>query len=342
MAIINWVGGASGSFNNKFNWSPQQVPNGTSDVLINPTSAATVTTSNDNTVNSLRMNSHSTLDVAGTYSFTVKDVPDGANPTGTSSSAGTINLASNADLYLSGTFDNSGVLMSPANSDVWVTGKLDNTGSVRQSGDLHLGNSTGAGTAINETGATYSMHGAVDIINGGVAGSSFTNNGNFERTGSGSSDVSLAFINHSNLRVGSGAMHFLGGLTNTGAMTAAGALLQIQRAIAGKGMLDVGSGGNISLSTGADTGQTVDFLAATGKLELGTPSAFAGTIAGFTHGDLIDLLGKSATSFSFANSVLTVKNGATTVASLHFAGNYSSSNFQLGSDGHNGTLISHV
>jgi hypothetical protein len=288
------------------------------------------------------MNNRATLDIGPTTGFTINNAPDTANPSGSSSNAGTINLAANGDLFLNGSFNNSGLLASQASSDVWVAGKFDNTGSVSQSGDLHLGNPTAAGTAINEVGASYSMHGAVDIINGGGLGSSFTNNGTFVRTGTGSSDVTVAFINHANVSVGSGGMHFLSSLTNTGTMTAAGALLQIQNGIAGTGVLDVGSGGTVLLAKGADTGQTVDFLSSSGALDLATPAAFAGTIEGFRHGDRIDLMGKSASSFGFSNGVLTVKNGATTVASLHFAGNYATDSFHLGSDGHNGVLISHV
>jgi hypothetical protein len=123
-------------------------------------------------------------------------------------------------------------------------------------------------------------------------------------------------------------------------MTAAGALLQIQNGIAGTGALDVGSGGTVLLATGADSGQTVDFVSSSDALDLTTPAAFAGMIEGFTHGDLIDLKVKSATSLSFANGTLTVKNGATPVASLHFAGSYTTNGFHLSSDGHNGTLIS--
>jgi hypothetical protein len=336
MANVKWVGGASGSFDNNLNWSPPQVPSGSSDLLI--ASATTVSTANDETINSLTMNnSQAKLNIGATTGFTINGVPDATNPTGSSSNAGTINLAGNGDLFLNGSFNNSGRLVSQANSDVWVTGTLNNTGSVSQSGDLHLT----AGTAITGAGASYSVQGAVDIINGGGA-SSFTNNGSFVRTGTGSSDVSVAFINHANLSLGSGGMHFLSSLTNTGTMTAAGALLQIQNGITGTGALDVGSGGTVLLTTGKDAGQTLDFLAGSGALDLATPAAFAGTIEGFKHGNLIDLMGKSETSFKFASGTLTVKNGATPVASLHFAGSYTTGSFHLSSDGHNGTLISHV
>jgi hypothetical protein len=341
MAKVTWVSPTSGSFENAGNWSTHQVPSGSSDVFI--TSAITVSTTNDETINSLTTSSRATLNIGATTGFTINGVPDVV--TGSSSNAGTINLAGNGDLFLNGSFNNSGRLVSQANSDVWVTGTLTNTGSVSQSGDLHLGNPTTAGAAINGAGASYSMQGAVDIIPNGGGASSFTNNGTFVRTGTGSSDVSVAFVNHKNVSVGSGGMHFLSSLTNTGTMTATGALLQIQTGITGTGALDVGSGGTVLLNAGADAGQTLDFLAGSGALDLATPAAFAGTIEGFKHGNLIDLQGKPFTSFTtekFANGTLTVKNGATTVASLHFAGSYTTASFHLSSDGHSGTLISHV
>jgi hypothetical protein len=287
-------------------------------------SATTVSTTNDETINSLKINSQATLDIGATTGFTINGVPDATNPTGSSSNAGTIDLAGNGDLFLNGSFNNSGLLKSEVNSDVWVTGTLDNigkTGSVLQAGDLHLT----ASKAINGVDARYSVQGAVDIIPNGGGASSFTNDGTFTRTGTGSSDVTVAFINNANLSVGSGGMHFLSSLTNDGTMTATGALLQIQNGIIGTGTLDVGSRGTVLLNAGRDAGQTLDFLAGSGALDLATPAAFAGTIKDFKHGNLIDLQGKPFTSLTtknFANGTLTVKNGATTVASLHFAGSY--------------------
>jgi hypothetical protein len=72
---------------------------------------------------------------------------------------------------------------------------------------------------------------------------------------------------------------------------------------------------------------------------LATPTTFAGTFSGFTQGDVIDLLHVAATSAVFSGGVLRVANGATTVATLHFAGPYIASEFFVRSDGRGGTDI---
>ena len=57
-----------------------------------------------------------------------------------------------------------------------------------------------------------------------------------------------------------------------------------------------------------------------------------------TIGDNIDLLNTVATGDTSSGGILHVKNGTTSVANLHFAWSYPTSNFHLSSDGHGGTL----
>jgi len=106
--------------------------------------------------------------------------------------------------------------------------------------------------------------------------------------------------------------------------------------VAGTGTLDVGNAGTLSLGLGAGIGQTVDFLASTGALDLSHPLDFAGTIVGFGGSDSIFLANTSFTSFSFSNDLLTVKHGTTTVASLNIT--ESSNQFSLTSES-SGVLI---
>ena len=98
-------------------------------------------------------------------------------------------------------------------------------------------------------------------------------------------------------------------------------------------MLEIGSGATLSLLAGAASGQTVDFMAGTGLLDLTKPAAFAGTLAGFDGSDQIDLIKTAETSFNYAGNTLTVKDGTKTVASLQFSGSYNTGSFMLGSDG---------
>jgi hypothetical protein len=123
-------------------------------------------------------------------------------------------------------------------------------------------------------------------------------------------------------------------------MTAAGkATLQFKTFVGGTGALDIAAGGTVSALNGATAGETVGFLGKTGLLDLQNAAAFAGTIAGFTASDRIDLLKTKATSLAFGSGKLSVLNGGATVGRLAFTGSYTTSNFVLGSDGHGGSLI---
>ena len=341
MAKVTWVGGSSNSFNDKKNWNPQTVPSATSDVVIAPATATSVVAAND-TINSLTTNTNTTLSVTATDTFTILDKITPQDPTGTSINGGTLVLGSAADLFLSGTFKNTGVPTTQSASDVWVTGTVVNSGRINQQGDVNVGNATMAGTIVDAAGAHWTISGNVDVTGGSAAGSSLHNAGTLICTGAGVTDVGIATINSGNVSVGSGRMEFLRGVTNTGTMSAtgAGASLWIDRAVSGTGKLDISGGGAVHLLQGADRGQTVQF--GCGALDLNAPGVFAGIIAGFGARDLIDLINTPATSATFANSVLTVHNGAATAASMHFAGNYTGANFHLTSDNHGGTLIHYV
>jgi len=86
----------------------------------------------------------------------------------------------------------------------------------------------------------------------------------------------------------------------------------------------------------------VDFLTTSGLMDLTAPLGFAGTVAGFGTGDTIDLINTAETSFNFAAGVLTVKNGTAVVASLKFAGTYTTADFALTTDNNGGHLITFV
>jgi len=77
----------------------------------------------------------------------------------------------------------------------------------------------------------------------------------------------------------------------------------------------------------------VDFLSGSGLLELGQATEFAGLIGNFMQADQIDLLYSTETSWSFANNILTVMDGQTTEASLHFAAGYTQSDFSVSQSG---------
>ena len=104
------------------------------------------------------------------------------------------------------------------------------------------------------------------------------------------------------------------------------------------GSLEIGAGATLSLLDGCSINEGVDFLAASGLLNLGNPSTFAGLIDGFGGTDTIDLLQTAETGYSVSHGVLPSRHG-TVVAALRFEGSYTKSSFSLTSDGHDGTLI---
>jgi hypothetical protein len=350
MSILNWIGGHSANFLDRLNWSPRQTPNSTSDCLVNPTSPTAIAVANA-TINSLATDANVTLSVVSTDTFTILGAPDAANPTGVSTNSGTILLGSACDLFLDGSFDNTGRLNTAGASDVWVNSTFENDHTVSQSGDFTLGQSR-KGTVINDTGAVWSMHGAVDIVAGSAAGSTstFTNMGTLTRGGAGVSDFGVAMNNSGGVTVNQGLLEFSSTVTNTNTMTAiGGATLQLDNAVSGTGALDIGTGagttGTVNLVTGADIGQTVKYLGS-GTLDLEHAGAFAGHISGFGGSDLIDLLSTNANGAHYSGSssggVLTLTENGTAIAHLNMIGSYTGSSFSLGSDGHSGTLVHFV
>jgi hypothetical protein len=112
----------------------------------------------------------------------------------------------------------------------------------------------------------------------------------------------------------------------------------MSRSVQGTGTLDIQAQAALSL-TGAATGQLADFLATTGLLDLNSPAAFHGLIAGFGGADAIDLIATAATGETFSQGVLSIDNGSKVVASLRLEGSYTTSDFHLSNDGLGGTMI---
>ena len=145
------------------------------------------------------------------------------------------------------------------------------------------------------------------------------------------------FINSGHILINDGTLKSIG-LSNNGTIDVAGGTVSAT-SLSGLGTSQIGATGTLILSLSVDSGQCLDFTADAGLLDLGTPSQFLGTIAGFGGSAEIDLLHIQDTSFNFSDGVLTVKEGSKTVASLNFAGNYQTADFTLTPDGHHGTTI---
>jgi hypothetical protein len=176
----------------------------------------------------------------------------------------------------------------------------------------NVGVTNSAGHVFDITAASAST-----VTLGSVGTGVFTNAGQLVANGAGTASVSGSFTNTGTVSALSGTLAFLG-------------------TIAGTGTLNVGAAATLSLGLGAASGQGVDFLSTTGVLDLAHPLDFAGSIAGFGHSDQIFLTNATETAFSFSNNLLTVKDGAATVASLNIS---ESSNLFTLTNEHHGVLI---
>lgn len=136
-----------------------------------------------------------------------------------------------------------------------------------------------------------------------------------------------------------GTFSTAGAVYNTGIIDAASGTVSLAGAVSGTGALEVSAGATLSLGVNPVLGGIADFLATTGLVDLTAPLAFSDHIGGFGASDEIDLLNTAETDYSYANHVLTVKNGSQVVAALDFNGSYTKSDFSLGGDGHGGTMI---
>ncbi len=248
-------------------------------------------------------------------------------------------LAINGGGTFSGTLAGAGTIQ--LNSSLTLdTGASLQAGEILANHNLTLGsltqlsNQSGHALVFDEASA-----GGTLIVSGpNTAG--LTNYGDLHANGAGSVLFSLGFTNLGTVTLTGKALSFIGPVTNKGIIDADGGNISIATTINGAGILEIGLTGTLSLLGAVGASQTVDFLNVTGDLSLNNPLSFHGNIAGFTQGDLIDLLKVPAvTSLSYANSVLTVKDGTAVVASLQFSGLSPSASFTTANDGSGGTFI---
>jgi hypothetical protein len=260
---------------------------------------------------------------------------------GALSGNGSLDAGSGAVLDLSGGGSFAGALSGAGTIEfsnsiaTLTTGASLSATNVTQTSSLVLNSvaiTNGAGDVFSLTAASGAT---LRLLSSGT-GSSFTNAGSLTANGAGTADISAPFVNSGVVSTATGSLTFIGSVSNSGTIDTSG-LTTIDTKVGGTGTLDVGTTGTLSLLLGAGSGQVVDFLGTTGILDLTKPLDFVGTISGFGGSDQIDLINTAETSYSYANNVLTVKDGTSTVASLNFTG--TSNSFSLTSDNHGGTLI---
>lgn len=152
----------------------------------------------------------------------------------------------------------------------------------------------------------------------------------------------------------------LAAVANGGTFTVAGGTLQndgllvagnhdhllVSSAISdGTGIIEIGSSAVARFTAAIGTGQTLVFTDGTGTLQLADPSSFGATLTFFHGGNTIELAGMIADNASWqAGSgdlpgALSIFNGATLLATLAIAGDYSEATFNVNPDGAGGSAI---
>jgi hypothetical protein len=125
-------------------------------------------------------------------------------------------------------------------------------------------------------------------------------------------------------------------LTNSGTLAGGSAGLRISAAVSAKygntGTIEVAGNGVTTLLGNVASNQTAQFGGDSGTLALGNLVGFSGTIAGFTPGDTLVLLGTTATSATYSNHSLTINNGGRVVSKLALQGAVASNGFAVTTD----------
>jgi hypothetical protein len=265
---------------------------------------------------------------------------------GAYSGSGTLAAATGAELLLSGAGSFSGALTGAGSIKLAGASTLEAGAHISAKAITFAAATTlAAGESLtNAAGDSLTLlaSAGTTVILSGPAPDLLANAGTALATGAGTAEFGVAVVNTGLVSNSGGTLRFLDAVTNSGTILASGGLLSIATTVSGTGALAIGATGTLSLLLGAAASQTVDFDAATGSLYLTHPSDFQGMVTGFGAGDIIDLRNTVETSYSFSNSVLTVKDGTTIEATLHFNGVYSSNSFSLGTDNDGGTLVKFV
>ncbi len=173
-----------------------------------------------------------------------------------------------ATLMLDGAYGGSGSVGSvTATSTVMLAGSLS-AGSLTVSGQFAV---LAAGTL---DAGTLTLAGALDILGAAVIGSAGPSPGTLTiapgATAAGNGRITADLACTGMLSAGPGTLALFGDAT-------------------GSGTLAIGAGARLFLADAVSSGLTVDFAGAGATLDLGTPAAFAGRLAGLAAGDVIDL-----------------------------------------------------
>jgi hypothetical protein len=233
------------------------------------------------------------------------------------------------------------LLFEKSGSSQQAIGAYSNTGSMQlgSSSSLSLVSASFTNAVAGSMTLDASAAGTTTLT--ADRNSAFENDGTLIASGAGLASLSGAMTNAGLITSGSGTLQFLSGLTNNGTVAESGGSLLLSGAVLGTGTVTVGASGAVSFLGGASVGQTVDLLSAGADVTLKSPALFLGTIAGFGGSDVITLTKTAETGYNFANGVLTITDGSSTVGSLAFAGSYTTQEFSVTTNTHGNTVITY-
>jgi T5SS/PEP-CTERM-associated repeat protein len=240
--------------------------------------------------------------------------------------------------------DGRGALTVTANGVVTVGTNLDigaNHGSrgqvtVSDGGTLAIASLLAVGS--NQNSAFGSGTGTLTVAAGGVvtvgfelavyAGNALTLDGGTIEGGAYATDMRVfsgGFLS------GFGTIAMPAGMiADCGTMVATGGTLLLNGILTGaNGVLDIAGGATADITGTQITGVSIGFTGAHGVLELANGVIDPGTITGFAAGDEILMSGVNGLSFNASTDILTLGEGNTAVAKLHFDGPYASNAFTL-------------
>ena len=267
--------------------------------------------------------------VGGAGSLEIEDGGDVTVGVAQATIANTTNVSNNGLLTVGGTAGGSGrvdlgwyaMLLVVGNAavggaagagEVTVGESADDTALFASTGTLAIG-ATGQVT-LGGANATVRAS-AIDIAGGGFVSGAGTVSGD----GGGNDTVMLADIE------------------NDGSIAAVGGNLLLYGAVMGSGELTMATGATMTLQAAVGPGQTL-FFSPNDRVVLNDARAFAGTIAGFGPGDVLDIAGTDATSATWSDGVLTLGTAFGAIR-LFVSGDYASNSFTVQADGLGGTNV---
>ncbi len=208
-------------------------------------------------------------------------------------------------------------LAVPASADFTVAGTAGDAGTIDvASGTLTIANTT----AHDNGGALLLLDGAQMAVAGGAV------------------DLTAELSNQATITIGAG-----GDFINDGTVVQAHAAFEVEAGgtLTGTGAFQIGLYSSLNLQSGAaPSAQNVDFTDVGGRLLLGDPWTYTGTIENFQVGDLIDLTATTADAVSYdaSTGVATVTYQGSVVAELAIQGP-ATATLTTATDGAGGTLI---